>query len=232
MKKIILLFALLLSGLSFAQQLNSYKYVIVPERFEFQSLDNQYNLNALTKMAFEKYGFTVFFAKDKLPDELALDRCKALYADIKNDSGILGTAIILSLKDCRGAGVFTSKRGKSKEKTYKAAYYEALRQASESLGELHYNYTPKAVAAHQSAAVVNEIKTSTGQLTAKPITNGYELLDASQKQVLKMYKTSQAESYSAQAEGKSGVVFKKGGDWYFEYYQNDKLVSEKLDIKF
>jgi hypothetical protein len=34
------------------------------------------------------------------------------------------------------------------------------------------------------------------------------------------------------AEGANGLVFKKDGAWYFEYYKDNKLVSQKLEIKF
>ena len=48
-----------------------------------------------------------------------------------------------------------------------------------------------------------------------------------------MYKTTQADYYSAKMETVTGVVFKKNDNWVFEYYdRDDKLVSEKLNIKF
>jgi hypothetical protein len=34
------------------------------------------------------------------------------------------------------------------------------------------------------------------------------------------------------ADGLNGVVFKKDGEWIFEYYKNNQLVSKKLEIKF
>ena len=47
-----------------------------------------------------------------------------------------------------------------------------------------------------------------------------------------MYKTSQSDSYSAKMEDITGVVFKKDGNWVFEYYLNDEPVSQVLNIKF
>jgi hypothetical protein len=69
-------------------------------------------------------------------------------------------------------------------------------------------------------------------LFAQPVANGYQLVDTTPKVVLKMYRTSQTDSYTAVSDTKNGVVFKKGEEWIFEYYQNDQLVSEKLNIKF
>lgn len=243
MKKTIVLFALLFSGLGFAQSLNDYKYVIIPERFEFLKEANKYNLNSLTKMIFSKPGFETYFSTDKMPDELALDKCKALYADLLNESGILNTALVLVLKDCDGKVVFKSMKGSSKEKSYQKAYYEALREASGSVNLINYKYSGKEVVSTWTKTPVKNIPeaqqaakpvtvNNENVLFAQPITNGYQLVDSTPKVVLKIFKTSQQDSYTAVSDSKNGVVFKRGNDWIFEYYQNDKLVSEKLNIKF
>ena len=67
MKKALVLLAILFSGFCFAQteSVNNYKYVIIPEKFSFLKEANKYNLNSLTKMVFEKYGFTVFYTNDQ-----------------------------------------------------------------------------------------------------------------------------------------------------------------------
>ncbi len=247
MKKIVLVFALMACLGAFAQEqaVNNYRYIIVPRKFEFFKEPNKYNMNELTRMVFEKYGFVVFYADQKLPDEVALDRCKALYGDLVNDSGLLVTNLYITIKDCSGQVIFKSEKGNSKQKDFKKAYVEALRNASHSLSALNYQYTAgnkiaepvetiqiteKAsvtTAQPSVSAVVNE-----SQLFAQPIANGYQLVDTTPKVVLKMYRTSQPDNFTAQGEGKNGVVFKKGGEWFFEYYKDDKLVSEKLNIKF
>lgn len=240
MKKTLLLLALLFSGLGFAQSLNDYQYVILPFKFDWLREDNMYNLNSLTKMIFEKQGFKVFYVTDKLPDELALDRCKALYGNVENESNLLTTGLTITLKTCDNKTVFTSQKGKSKEKGYQKAYYEALREASESIKQLNYKYSGKnTVAVKQTAPVTAGQQAATpvtvnndNALFAQPIANGYQLVDSTPKIVLKIYKTSQQDSYTAMSENKNGVVFKRGNDWVFEYYLNDKLVSEKLNIKF
>jgi len=243
MKKFVLFFAMLYSGISFAQSINDYKYVVVPKKFEWLNEEDKYNLNSLTKMIFDKQGFQTYYSSDKLPDELALDKCKALYGEVLNESGILRTNIVIVLKDCFGTVVFKSQEGRSKEKNYQKAYYEALREASQSVSQLNYKYSGKeAVAAPVKAAsqpvpVAQQAATpvtvnNDNQLFAQPIANGYQLVDNTPKVVLKIYKTSQQDSYTAVSEAKNGVVFKRDNDWIFEYYQNDKLVSEKLNIKF
>jgi hypothetical protein len=254
MKKILFVFiALLATGISFAQSaiVNDYKYIIIPKKFDFLKTENQFNINSLTKATLEKYGFTVFYTNDKFPDELALDRCKALYADVISDSGMLTTKLKIVFKDCNGKEVYATDAGKSREKDYQKAYYEALREAFAYIGALNYKYSggpaTAAVAAapaekaavqasekHESVPATAAAVHNENTLFAQPLANGngYQLVDSTPKVVLKIYKTTMADSYTAQGEGKSGVVFKKDNQWFFEYYQNDKLISEKLTIKF
>jgi hypothetical protein len=253
MKKIALLIALLATGFSFAQSeiINNYKYVIIPRKFDFFKEADRYKVNTLTKMAFEKAGFTAFFNDEQLPQDIALNRCRALYGDVDNTSGILSTSVAILVKDCNGKELYRSEKGRSKQKDFDSAYREAIREAAVSLRNINYTYVgdqasaqyfgqpavPQTVAtpvqaAPAAVAVAKEEVVNQNTLFAQPIANGYQLVDSTPKVVLKMYRTSQADSYSASGDGKNGVVFKKGNDWFFEYYVNDKLVSEKLSIKF
>ena len=237
MKRIVLLLALLASTLGFSQTVNDYKYVVVPKKFDFLKEENKYNLNQLTKMLFEKYGFKVYFEGDNKPADLALDRCRALYGNLIDDSGMMSTGLYITLSDCNGNVLFKSEKGKSKQKDFQKGYHQALRDASTSLEGLNYTYTGKDIATTTTEIKATQTATNTpvnneNILFAQPIPNGYQLVDTTPKVVLKMYKTSQQDSFTAVSDTKNGVVFKKGNDWYFEYYLNDKLVSEKLNIKF
>lgn len=235
MNKIILVLALLLSVYCYPQAANNYKYIIMPERFEFQKTSNQYNINTLVKKLFEKYGFEVYYATDQLPAEVALDRCSALYADLVKTSGFLDTRMTFYLKDCKGVEVFKSFTGRSKEKDYQKAYYEAIRDASHSLDNLNYTYTGNKIKQKNEVATTAapvQKQPAIVKYTARQIPGGYELTGQDNRDNLKMRKTSQADSYSAQSDTKNGVVFRKGNEWFFEYYQNDVLVTEKLDITF
>jgi hypothetical protein len=243
MKKALLLLLLLTGALASAQNINNYQYLVIPEKFDFQKQKGQYDLNNLSKKMFEKYGFTTFMENTSMPDELALDRCKALYADIV-ESGMMNTNLTIVLKDCSGTTVFTSAAGRSKEKDRKKAYYEALREASLSLQGLNYSYSGNSVTVSKPVTKTETVNIyvpsnaaapqqgGDNVLFANPTAYGYELLDKGKKSVLKMYKTSQPDYYSAKMETRTGVVFKKGDQWVFEYYTDDKPVSEKLNIKF
>jgi long-subunit acyl-CoA synthetase (AMP-forming) len=47
-----------------------------------------------------------------------------------------------------------------------------------------------------------------------------------------VYKTSIKECYIAVKGNRQGVLIAKGDQWFFEYYENDKLTSEKIEVKF
>jgi len=141
MKKLIYsVIFIVLGTLSSFAQVNAYKYVIVPNEFEFLREADQYQLNSLTKFLFEKYGFTAFLEGEQLPLELAGNRCKALTAFVKNESGIFSTKFYVGLKDCNNKEIFISKEGTSRTKEYKVAYHEALRDAFQSVAALNYSY--------------------------------------------------------------------------------------------
>lgn len=144
MKKLFLslfIFAGINSG--FAQTINSYKYVLIPETYEFTGKKDEYQLNSLTKFLFEKEGFNTLMTTLKRPVELQQDPCLGLTTNVENNSGIFVTKLVIVLTNCSGEVVFKSKEGRSREKNYKAAYHEALRNAFESVKELNYHYTGK-----------------------------------------------------------------------------------------
>lgn len=152
------------SGL--AQEVNSYKYVVVPSKFAFTKDVDMYQLNSLTEFLFHKYGFDAYIEGEKLPDELDQDQCGGLYADVEENSGLFVTRLTVNLKDCRKNKIFVSEVGTSRSKDYKTAYYEALRQAFESIGALNYDYTPGNTVASQG---VNDADTTDAVLEKKTV---------------------------------------------------------------
>lgn len=136
--KYILFFFLCNIGLVSAQDLGQYKYVQVPQSFDFLKEQNQYQLNAMAAFLFEKEGFEVLYGEG-LPK--GLDGCEMLKAHVKKDGGIFTTKLQVTLENCKGATVFTSKMGSSREKDFEKAFQEALRDAFTSLETLDYSYT-------------------------------------------------------------------------------------------
>ena len=122
--------------------LNDYKYVIVPNRFDFLKEADQYRLNALSKFLFEKQGFETLMDGEAYPDDLAANRCLALRSNVLKGSGMFKTKLTIELKDCNNQIVYTSGVGESRAKEYDKAYTAALRNAFKSLESLNYKYQP------------------------------------------------------------------------------------------
>ena len=248
MKLKVLLTLLLCSVLGFSQSINDYKAVIIPLKYDFIKTDNQYRLATMTKTNLVKAGFQAFYVNEEIPAGFS-DRCDLLYIDVKRDNAFLVTKLFIEFKDCYGKVIYTSETGRSKEKDYELAYKESLEDAFKSVNALHYKYSGKSaapvsnkaqtvVAATPLVPAVQIATTPTADVSdpnllyAQPMENGYQLIDKTPKVVMKLLKTSRPDSFIAIKNGVQGSLNAKDNQWYFEYYQNDKLVSEKVSVKF
>jgi hypothetical protein len=242
MKKFVLFLILLFCAISFGQE--NYKYVIIPKKFDFFKEENKYNLNAITKSFFENEGFTVIYDTEEFPSELAANRCSGLYLNVLEKSNMLYTKIIFELRDCQNRTILTSKQGESRDKEYEKAYKESIRAALVSMrGHLDFKPTQIEVVKSEEVpvkAVVPDNKPETkpiivvsdNQLFAIPIPNGFKLVDSEPKTIM-ILKTSSLENvFIAQKGTLSGVLLKKNNSWFFEYYEGEKLISEKVEVKF
>ncbi len=266
--------------------LNSYKYIVIAEKFDFLNEPNQYRLNELTQFLFEKYGFEAVIEGEDYPQDLLVNRCLGLKANVLKDSGMFKTKLSVQLKDCNDRTVYTSEIGESREKEYEKAYNEALRNAFNSIEALNYKYEPNQkilaleapAAKNEVAAEIQQLKAeiqnlkkekeveavesvpqpkveavketmptvvvtqtpmledkvsttkSTGVLYAQAIDNGFQLVDSTPKVVYKIKKTGIADVFLV--ENKNATLYKKGTNWILEYYEDNVLKQEELDIKF
>lgn len=78
---------------------------------------------------------------------------------------------------------------------------------------------------------ITDVKSS-GLLYAQPTSYGYQLIDSEPKVIMKVYKTSNPASFMAKKGEVQGVLVAKNNQWFFEYYQGDQLISEKIEVKF
>jgi hypothetical protein len=237
MKRLLPVLFVLLSLHGFAQNtINNYKYAIVPEKFSFQKEPNQYKLNVLSKNLMAEKGFTAYMDNADLPTEVAADKCTALHLDILERNTMFSTNLTLVLKDCKGTIIFKGKEGKSREKDFDVGYNLALRDAFKSLEAVAYAFTPAAAANTDAVNTVAATEPSpapaSAPLYAQVTSTGFQLIDTTPKIRLTLFTTSAADAYIASNGVVHGIVFKKSGSWYFEYYQNNKLVTETLQIKF
>lgn len=274
---------LLVTSVFSQSNLNNYKYIIVAEKFDFLKEPNQYRLNELAEFLFEKYGFEAVIEGEDYPNDLLVNRCLGLKANVLKDSGMFKTKLTVQLKDCNDRIIYTSEVGESREKEFEKAYSDALRSAFNSIEALDYKYETSDTATDTAKVAVSQkvetksevakeiqelrqevqalrekksqeinekvkkmntdsvykIKTQFpvqkladkhGILYAQAIENGYQLVDNTPSLVYKIKKTGIQDVYLV--EGKNATLYKKGADWILEYYENDILKQEVLNIKF
>jgi hypothetical protein len=258
MKSKFLFLLLFVSTFGFSQSVNDYAAVIVPLKYDFIREDNQYRLCTLTKFNLQKAGFEVFYANEPTSNKHT-DRCSLLKVDVVKESAFLATKLYVVLKDCNDKEVFKSEVGKSKEKEFEVAYSEALNMAFQSVYALNYKYNGKAIntpkeavavanvppvtavvataAIATTAAVAINVPSSSAEpdgtvLFAQPIKNGFQLIDSTPKVVMKVYKTTNPSIYIAIKDSLQGLALQKENQWYFEYYDKETLMSEKITVKF
>ncbi len=141
MKKILSIIALFVITTNvIAQDLNNYKYALVPSKFSFSREKDEYRLNTLSKMFMQKYGFESYLDSDILPSDFASDNCNKVYVDVVENNSMMMTKVKVVLKDCLNQVLFTSEEGKSRLKDYTAAYNQALREAFASFEKLNHQY--------------------------------------------------------------------------------------------
>jgi len=144
-KELLSVFVLFLFvSLSFSQnKLDAFKYVIIPQNYDFLKEADQYKVNSLTKFLFDKRGYNTIFEGESYPSDLLGNPCLAATVDVKSESNMLTTKLTIVLSDCYDKVVFTCVQGKSREKDYNKTYSDALRKSFVSIENLNYNYNPE-----------------------------------------------------------------------------------------
>ncbi len=237
MKKFII-FLLFLFGInSLSQSVYDYKAVIIPLKYDFQKEQNQFRLQTLIKINLQKSGFQAFYSNEAIPNEMN-DRCKLLTLDLIKESSFLITKLFIVFRDCSGVEIFKSEAGKSREKEFDKAYKEALENAFKSLETKSVSQTTlpnEVVKSSINLEIGNSNLTKNKEsnlLYAQATSNGFQLIDSLPKVVMKIYKTSNPTIFIAVKENTQGILIAKENNWFFEYYQNEQLVSEKVEVKF
>jgi hypothetical protein len=254
-KKLAVLILFLSIGFTAIAQkdINNYKYVIVPLKYDFLNEKDQYRLNTLTRHLFKQKGFVTFFDEEQFPEELNKDRCKALFANVENaKGGLFATKVDITLKDCFGKEVFRTETGSSRKKDFKEAYVEAVREAFSSIEVMDYKYQPleeknekdddvieSAVDIVEVEAKEPEVKPSTESveieskdttLYAQEKPYGYQVVDATPKVVMQLLTTSAQNVFLV--KDKNAIVYKEDGFWYYSENNGELKEPKTLDIKF
>ncbi|MFD0860801.1 hypothetical protein ACFQ1M_01165 [Sungkyunkwania multivorans] len=241
-----------------AQELNSYKYVIIPQKFDFLSEADQYRLNSLTRFLFKNEGFEVLYDTETLPTELADDQCSGLRANVLKEKGMFTTKLTIVLKDCKNDVIYTSPQGTSREKAYREAYNEALKEAFEGVSSLNYTYDPTSVTVRKTKKVTPQpidevkavVKEATSDKTDSPaavknlidvedthkdvlygqlMTNGYQVVDATPKVVMKLLFSGKKDVFIV--EDRNAIVFKQEGVWVLSEYDGNTTSNKVINLK-
>jgi hypothetical protein len=235
MKKILVLLVLCFNFGLAQTSVNNYKYALVPSKFDFLKTADKYSLNTYTKMFMQKYGFQTFLDNESLPAEFASNNCNKVFVDVLDQSSLFVTKLAVELKDCQNKILFTSATGESREKDYKVAYTQALREAFASFDALHYKYTeivPVKGVVHEVQSAIKEMPASSDKkYNIDILSNGFQVVDGSQP-IMRCWKTEVPNTFISTKGNINGLLFKKQDTWYFQYYENEKLVTEVMDIRF
>lgn len=246
MKKIVILLYILSPFFVCSQSINDYDKFIVPVRFEFQSEDNQYRISTILKSNLAKLGINAIYSSEQstLND---VNSCSILTVNLIKTPNLLRTKLQLQFIDCDGKAVYETPVFDSKEKDRATAFRECLDLIFESMQGINYEYkylksNNKVVSekVYVYEETTEEKQTATTQkpfsfdtvLYAQPTDNGFQLVDTTPKVVMKIFKTSVPDFFTASYENTTGMVLKKDGNWVFEYTEADILKAIPMQIKF
>ena len=229
--------------------LNQYKYVSVPDRFDFMKTNDQFQMSSLTQFLLTKKGFTVLESIENYPSDLAANSCLLLDVNVKKIKGFLKTKLEVQFINCKKEVVFRSAIGTSKEKDFKIAYHQAIRAAFDSMEVLNYNYEASA-----AIDISAPIETSTTVLpkpsvqtpsvpvvvaSADPVDSpelpktlivstayGYDITDANGRVLYSIHPTMEEGIFII--DNLPGIAYKRGKRWVREYVLKKKTVIELL----
>ncbi len=170
MKNIVLSIFLVVSFVNEIQaQLNDYKYIVVPKKFDGFNRENQYKTSTRVKHLFTQKGFNTVY-DDNLPEDLKANGCLGLLVNLDNKSSMFTTKATLVLKNCSNEVVFSSVQGKSKKKEYEASFAEAIENAFSSFDAISYSYEPN-IKEETSEPVTVSFKNDVKKLEERPNLN-------------------------------------------------------------
>lgn len=245
----IVIFIIFQTSLYAQTDLNQYKYVSVPDRFDFMKTNDQFQMSSLTQFLLTKKGFTVLESIENYPSDLAVNSCLLLDVNIEKIKGFLKTKLEVQFINCKKEVVFRSAIGSSKEKDFKMAYHQAIRAAFDSMEALNYNYEASA-----AIDISAPIETSTTVLpkpsvqtpsapvvvaSVEPVdlpglpktlivstAYGYDITDADGRVLYSIYQTMEEGIFII--DKLPGIAYKRGKRWVREYVIEKKMVIEPL----
>ena len=142
MRTIFLVLGMVIGGLLWGnaqEDLSSYKYIIVPTKFDTFKKENQYQTSTLIKYLLAEKGFNAVY-ENAFPAELFANRCLGLTTVLMDESNMFTTKAYISFQDCNEMEVYRTETASSKLKNFKESYREAITKSFQSLRS--YTYKP------------------------------------------------------------------------------------------
>ena len=220
--------------------LDQYKYVSVPNRFDFMKSSDQFQISSLAKFLLTKNKFTVLENLEKYPADLAANQCLLLNLNVAQIKGFLKTKLEVQFLNCKNQVVFKSDIGMSREKDFKTAYHQALRAAFSSVSEANYKFNEtvdkvstnekpisvkRAVSTPMQATDLSSSKL-TSEILMTQTSYGFDIRDADGILVYSLYQTMSDGIYII--DKLPGIVYKRGNRFVREYISNQKIIIEPL----
>lgn len=265
MKNIILVLFLIMSNIFvFGQEkkVNNYKFIVVPEQFNFLKQKDEYKTSSLTKFLLKKNGFTVVLNSEQYPKDLRDNPCSGLKAVVLDKSSMFKVKVIIELRDCSNKILYTSDEGVSKLKEFKKGFQEAIRNAHASMNDIAYDpFLIETIGKDKKEIVtvnpvlVEEVKEVKLEVEL-PVINNIEAAQISPINNIALSTTLYAQPVekgfqlinlkpqvvfvilNTSVKGvflikdKNGLLYKKGENWIAEFYDNGKLIEKKYQVKF
>jgi hypothetical protein len=215
------------------------RYVVLPATFSFFKEPNKYALHDVSKAFFKSQGYEVLYDNEIMPNEISNNRCAILFANPVEANTLFITKVYFEIKDCTNKVLLKSDMGSSRDKDFQIAYSQSFRAALTSLKyklkTLDLNFSNTNSIVQISAVIENKPQTSSAnqqKLVAIPTTNGYKIVNEIPEVIYTLQRTTINTVFIAKKGTIHGVLIKKDAGFYFEFYENEVLISEKVEVRF
>lgn len=235
MKNLVFLALLFVSTFGIAQSsFNDYNMAVIPAKFDFQKVENEYRINSTIKAFLKQKGFEVYLANEAMPEGFMDYNCNKVFVNLKEESNMFFTKLQVEFKDCKNKVLFVTDLGESREKNHAKSYNEALLLTLKSFDKAKYKYTGKTYFDEeaQEKLKTREVENVSLEVVKTEKNESFvKVVNQSNQKELILYKTSKPNIFLSTYNGRNGVVLTKENNWVFEYIDGDKTASEKLEIK-
>lgn len=235
MKNLVFLALLFVSTFGIAQSsFNDYNMAVIPAKFDFQKVENEYRINSTIKAFLKQKGFEVYLTNEAMPEGFMDYNCNKVFVNLKEESNMFLTKVQVEFKDCKNKVLFVTDLGESREKNHAKSYNEALLLSLKSFDKARYKYSGRTYFDEeaQEKLKTREVENVSLEVVKTEKNESFvKVVNQTNQKELILYKTSKPNIFLSTYNGRNGVVLTKENNWVFEYIDGDKTASEKLEIK-